>query len=492
MKSKFADDVWDDPTKGLIALLAAQTVLWFLAPALSHSAPPLDVVEMYAWGREGVVATFKHPNLPGLVLEAVRRVTGQAFWPAFLVSQIFIAVTFWAVFGLGRELMDSRRALAGTLLLCGIYFFSWPTPEFNHNVAQMPLWALIALFLWRSVERGKLLDWILLGLFAGLSLWAKYSSLMLIAPAGLWLLFDAKGRATFKTPGPYLALLAFVAVAAPQAVWLLNNDFAPFTYAAERSGNGGPVETFEFLALEIANCIPLLLIAGWAGFFGKRTADEQPSPAIEKRTLAFLLALGVGPLLLTLLIGIAGSGMRTSWGAPMLNLAGLLAVALQRKELTQRALQRIGAGATFLLAIVPAIYFVHMRFGADFTGKPLKGNWPQAEMTRQLETRWAEQTHGAPLRIVAGDVWTAGLVGLRDRTPPSVFIDADPRKSPWVSADRLKREGVLVVWRAGSPPPARYAAMRPIAEYVTIPNGSFPKAKPLELSYLIIPPEQAR
>jgi 4-amino-4-deoxy-L-arabinose transferase-like glycosyltransferase len=161
------------PERGLFALMTAQAIFWTLAPALSHTAPPLDVVEMYAWGREWVVATFKHPNLPGLVLEPLHLLAGQAGWTAYLVSQLFIAITFWAVFKLGRELMDGPRALAGVLLLTGVYFFSWVTPEFNHNVAQMPLWALVMLFLWRATTSGKLLDWLLLGAFAGLSLWAK-------------------------------------------------------------------------------------------------------------------------------------------------------------------------------------------------------------------------------------------------------------------------------------------------------------------------------
>src|SRR5262245_27262719 len=179
---------FERPERGLAALMAAQIAFWTLAPALSHEAPPLDVVEMYVWGREHVVATFKHPNLPGLVLEATRLLTfGQTGWPAYLVSQVFIAITFCAVFMLGRDLMDGPRALAGTLLLTGVYFFSWVTPEFNHNVAQMPLWALVMLYLWRATTSGKALDWLLLGVFAGLSLWAKYSSAILLVVAAIWI-----------------------------------------------------------------------------------------------------------------------------------------------------------------------------------------------------------------------------------------------------------------------------------------------------------------
>ncbi|MGE0853022.1 MAG: hypothetical protein AB7O44_26000 [Hyphomicrobiaceae bacterium] len=57
-------------------LVAGQLVAWTLAPALSHSAPPLDVVESYMWGREWVLATYKHPAMPSWALEASRVVTG--------------------------------------------------------------------------------------------------------------------------------------------------------------------------------------------------------------------------------------------------------------------------------------------------------------------------------------------------------------------------------------------------------------------------------
>ena len=138
------DRLLDRPARGLAALCIAQLVAWTVAPAVSHAAMPLDMVEMYVWGREWVVATFKHPNLPGLMLEAARSVTGSRGWVGFAVSQICVVIAFAAVFQLGRDLLGPARALAGTLLLTGIYYYSWSSPEMNHNVAQIPLWALVA------------------------------------------------------------------------------------------------------------------------------------------------------------------------------------------------------------------------------------------------------------------------------------------------------------------------------------------------------------
>src|SRR6516225_5359439 len=102
-----------------------------------HSSPPLDVVESYMWGREWVIATYKHPALPSWALEATWLITGAIGWPAYLLSQACVAATFLFVYLLGRELMGPSRAAAGTLLLTGVVFYAWPTTEFNHNVAEL-------------------------------------------------------------------------------------------------------------------------------------------------------------------------------------------------------------------------------------------------------------------------------------------------------------------------------------------------------------------
>lgn len=444
------DSLLARPERALLALALLQILFWTLAPALSHSAPPLDVVEMYAWGREGVVATFKHPNLPGLVLEPTRWLTGEAGWPAYLVSQIFIVVTFGAVFALGRELMDAPRALAGALLLTGVYFFSWPTPEFNHNVAQMPFWALIALTLWLATTRGHWLAWIALGVFGGLSLWAKYSSAIVLVIAAAWILWDAQARRTMATPGPWIALLAFAAVAAPQALWLVDNDFAPFAYAARRAEDGEWYAAFEFLLTFALQHLPMAIMLSAAGLFGAAAANAPAKPS--QRALHFLLLLGLGPpLLMAAGALLTGAGVRASWGAPMASLSGLIAIALLSGRFTPARLRALAIGAGVIITFVSTLYFAHMRYGAALTGQPLRGNWPQSEISAHFEDVWRERTDGAPLRIVAGDIWTAGLIGMDGPNPPSVLINGDLAISPWVSAAELQRDGALVVWSGRRP-----------------------------------------
>lgn len=489
MTSTFLARALERPERALFLLLAAQLIFWSLAPMLSHSAPPLDVVEMQAHGREGVIATFKHPNGPGLVLEAVRLLTGgQTGWPAFIVSQFCIAATIAIVFALGRDLMGARRALVGAALLTGVYFFSWPTPEFNHNVLQMPFWALVCWALWRATTRGGLGWWVLLGLAAGFSMWAKYSSAILLLAAGVWMLYDTEARRKFLTPGPWVTAIVAALAFAPQLIWLIDNDFVPFAYAARRATSVDFIDTLGFLPIQLAHHIPMFAVMLAAGLWGKRAAEPLPAP--DKRALHFLLLMGLGPAILITLIGlVSASGLRTAWGAPMFNLSGLIAVALLTQRIDARRMRGVLVGAGVLIVLVSGLYFAHMRYGHQLTGKPLRGNWPQAEITTTLEGAWREETGGAPLNIVAGDIWTGGLVAMRERAPPHVLINGDYAISPWLTPEDIARDGALITWSGTQP-----AALAAFAEGLDQHQLDFPapnaraNARPLTVHYAVLPP----
>jgi Dolichyl-phosphate-mannose-protein mannosyltransferase len=225
----------------LVGVLATgQVLMWTLAPALTHRSPPLDVVEGYMWGREWVIATYKHPALLSWILEASRILTGVVGWPAYLVSQLVVATTFALVFLLGRDLMGAERAAAGTLLLVGVGYYEWPTTEFNHNVVQLPFWAGLPFAVWRAVDRRSIFYWLLTAASAALGLYAKLSmTLLLVAVAG-WLLYDPRARQALRSRGPWIGLVLFLTMIAPLAAWLAAHDLAPLRYAASRSSGGPP------------------------------------------------------------------------------------------------------------------------------------------------------------------------------------------------------------------------------------------------------------
>ena len=47
----------------------------------------------------------------------------------------------------------------------GIYFYNFTSPEFNVNVCQLPFWALVVYYSWKSINYEKISDLILFRVF---------------------------------------------------------------------------------------------------------------------------------------------------------------------------------------------------------------------------------------------------------------------------------------------------------------------------------------
>ncbi len=397
-----------------------------------------------------MLTTYKHPALPSWVLEATRVLTGAVGWPAYLVSQLFVAATFGLVYRLGCDLMGRQRAAAGTLLLTGIAYYSWPTPEFNHNVAQTMFWAGFAFALWRAVERQTLGWWLLLGAFAVGGIYSKLSTGLLFVAAAAWMALDARARRSLVTPGPWITLAVIAAATAPLGLWLIDTDFAMLKYAADRTYWSKPEGIRVFVLSAIGTLAGMLAILGGA-LIGRRpaTAGEAPAvlPPIDPRALRFLVVLvAIPPLLILIAAVLTQSGLKAAWASSMFNLAGLLAVALAAGRFDAEALKRIAVVALTLVIAIPIAYGVVHSVALRPSKPPLRVLWPGAEIAARMAGIWDRATHGAPLRIVAGDTWIAGLVGLRHKDRPHLLSNADIRYSPWIGARQLEDEGMLVLW----------------------------------------------
>jgi hypothetical protein len=207
---------------------ALHVVLWSAA-GLLHVSPPIDVPEQLVWGAEWVLGTRKLPPLSAWLLEIAWQAGGMR--GIAVLAALASGLVYPLVFALGLRMMPPAQAAAGALLLAGVYYFSWPVPEFNHAQAQIPLWAAFFLLFHMCLEGGssrrQLLLWSALGAVFGLALWAKYSSALLAAPAVLWLLASRTGRSYLATPGPWLAAGSLVLVSAIPAAYMAFVLFGP-------------------------------------------------------------------------------------------------------------------------------------------------------------------------------------------------------------------------------------------------------------------------
>ena len=146
-----------------------------------------------------------------------------------------VVAAFALVWLTARPLVGPVGALVAVLIVDGLHYFNYTAAKFNHDVIQLPFWALAGFAFHRALRGGWLGHWLLLGLAVGMSLWAKYFVVVLAAPMALFVLLDRDARKVLATPGPYIAAAVALVTMAPHLVWLVQNDFLPFAYAEHRA-----------------------------------------------------------------------------------------------------------------------------------------------------------------------------------------------------------------------------------------------------------------
>lgn len=440
-----SDFTWR-PRAGLLLML--YFTAWTALPLWLSGSYPLDVVEGIYWGREWQWGYYKHPPLSSWLLYAFYRALGHI--GPYLLSQLCIVLTLWLVYRLGRQVLSPSRALLGSLLLLGVFYYTWPSLEFNHNIAQLPVWAGIVYALYLATMRQRLLYWLLFGLLAGLGMLVKYSVAILLVVAVLYSLFT-RCRRLWLGAGPWLALLLAALVFLPNVLWLMQHDWLPFAYAetraAEAESRSGRAAALGFLATQLLNHLPLLLI-----LLATRTRLRWLP---EKNDgLVFLLFMGLGPVLLLLVPGLLlGIGLRDMWGMPMWNLSGLLVAALIPDAVFERQYPRLLRGVAVWLAIATALMTAYVGWGGQWRNKPSRMDWPQVALARQVDVQW-QQLSTCPLDSVSGDYWLSGLAAAYAHDAPSVMIGGNPAYSPWMSSARLQQHGSLLMWPQGQPAPS--------------------------------------
>jgi hypothetical protein len=139
------------------------------------------------------------------------------------------------------------------------------------------------------------------------------------------------------------------------------------------------------------------------------------------------------------------TGERQTGGyAPDLVLSGLAVVVVAGNAIPWHRSRLVATAWLLLLLVPPASVVAAILVGPWFV-IPLEVSRPAAAMGQFFADNYQRRT-GAPLAIVAGDVRTATLVALAAPSRPSLFLDSTPERTPWVTADDIRRKGAVLLW----------------------------------------------
>ena len=88
--------------------LSTHAIIWTLIPALTNKNLPLDTIEALAWGSNLDWGFNKHPPMVAFVLEIFYQIFGSQDWAYYLLSQIFVIISFYYVFKFSNEIFNNK------------------------------------------------------------------------------------------------------------------------------------------------------------------------------------------------------------------------------------------------------------------------------------------------------------------------------------------------------------------------------------------------
>ena len=397
--------------------VTAHLIFWTLIPSLTNQNLPLDTIEALAWGSNLDWGFNKHPPMSAFFPEVFFQIFGPQDWAYYLLSQIFIIISFYYVFKFSQEVLkNDLLSLISVLLIEAIYFYNFTTPEFNVNVCQLPFWSLTVYFSWKiyTSKEIKFSDCFFVGLFAAFGFLSKYLFVYLLASIDLlfiYLIFIKKDR---KFDFKYLITLeVFLVILIPHLIWLNNNEFITITYGLARTGleQSGLIDHIKFplifLIKQIGLLIPFLILVWLLVKKIKFRID------FKDKKLLFLLAINILPIILMFLTSVVtGSKIRTMWMTPFYLFFGTLFVYLFQAQINIKKLKPFMIGFIFFFFLSPALYAY-----VSISKEDKRTDYPGKEIAIKTQYAW-DQQFNTKINVVYGNEWNAGNLSYHLKSRP--------------------------------------------------------------------------
>ena len=397
-------------------------IIWTLAPSLTNINLPLDTIEHLAWASNLDWGFDKHPPMVAIILNFFFSIFGPQDWVYYLLSQIFVIISFYYVFRLSKEIFKSNSlSLISVLILESIYFYNFTTPEFNVNVCQLPFWAITVYYSWKIYidKEIKFNDCLLVAIFASFGFLSKYLFIYLLISIDLLFIYLIFIRKVKKFDFKYIITLeVFLIILVPHLIWLNQNEFITIKYGLQRTGleQSSIVDHIKFPIIFIIKQLGILIPFIFLIFLLTKKIKFKFN--LNDKKLIFLLFINILPIALMFMTSlITGSKIRTMWMTPFYLFFGTLFIYLLKSQIDTKKINSFMYGFIILFFISPLLYsyisVTKTNKRTDYEGK---------EISELVERRWNKNFYNE-IKYVVGDEWHAGNLSYHLPSRPIWFED---------------------------------------------------------------------
>jgi 4-amino-4-deoxy-L-arabinose transferase-like glycosyltransferase len=262
------------PIAGRLWLLLIALLLFRLALAAVVQLVP-DEAFYWTWTRHLAGGFFDHPPMIAYLMWLSTRVLGDTelgvrFFAVVLpfAGVALLLLTAHRLIPDGRSVKTTAAILLTSPLLAGLAtIFTPDTPAVFFSICAMVCVLVVVSDAWDDgIGRHKIALWMAFGVFCGLALLSKYTTILLPAAVFWAMLTSREGRHHLCRPWIYLSGLVALAVFSPVILWNYTHDWASFRFQLRHGLESTPESSWKTFGLFVGGQVllwtPVLFVLG--------------------------------------------------------------------------------------------------------------------------------------------------------------------------------------------------------------------------------------
>ncbi len=396
--------------------LFTHLIIWTLVPTLTNHNLPLDTIEALAWGSNLDWGFNKHPPLSAAVLKIFYLIFGSQDWVYYFLSQLFVITAFYFVYKLSNKILNKESyAFFSVLLLEGIYFYNFTTPEFNVNVCMLPFWAMTTYYGYKCLKDNLTKDYVIFGIVIALGFLSKYLFIYLIIGIKIFYIYYISKnnfKINYIIPG-----IIFLLILTPHLIWLTENNYITIAYGLKRTGEvknylDHIVLPLVFLGKQIGILIPFFILVAML------SESIKTNFSLKDQNLLYLLSVTLLPIFLMFITSlIIGAKIRTMWMTPFYLFIGTLFIYIFQNNMKTN-LNKFYAMLIFIFLLSPSLYGY-----ISVTQTDKRTDYKGKQIARAVENKLKELGFPNTFRVY-GDEWIAGNLCYHLKSKPKCLISS--------------------------------------------------------------------
>ena len=232
-----------------------------------------DEAQYWIWSQSPNLGYYSKPPLLAWLIGSVTLIFGNSFESLKLISVSMYILTAVAIYLIYKKLYYNKVGA----MLAGLTFYLIPAATVSSflistDILLIFFWSLSLFFLLKIRDDPSLINFILLGIFVGLSFLSKYAAVYFLLSIIIIFFIDQRFKRIFIENSTFVIIFVFsvIVIVLPNVVWNIENNWATFIHTSDNAAlnriDVNPIQGLGFVLTQAMMLGPILIISFFLTF----------------------------------------------------------------------------------------------------------------------------------------------------------------------------------------------------------------------------------